>query len=535
MNCHSLQLDLLQPLFESATNAAQKGQAQYFTPVNFAKEIAVHLPESRKTVCDLTCGNGSLLTGTANESTRHLLGCDIEKLAIKNSRFATTNFQADLTLLYPLLKEIEWRCDLFALNPPWDLHWHRERLKALAQSKVPAVRAASASRDPRLSTQTIDSTIATLLIALDRCTYRGEGVLIANASTVQRLIFALDAPHRALAQHIWAQTVIDGNPCLRNPKPIHEIDHESVSPSISPRFQTSVLYFALDHNSGPQLRHQPLESISRSKREGSSVAGEWQAYEKSQKIWRAAGEEYKIRHSPDPPPWNLSLSRDGTIRVFLSVFDQERKTADGEAAQRLFNLRGKHPMQLVLQRATRRELLNELAYEVWKVDPALRSAVETAIRDYHAARAPLYPLPKTQRLGYLDEEDTIDCERNLDHPSHRRVGLFRAGRRYSLRSETVPILRYTRRRNLEGKWEDLQLTGRELAFFIRAEDNQEYCFFTDLSLAPQNLSSQFHVFDLQTLFNHFHFPEVPDVASINTARYEQYKDRLSDIEAVLAA
>jgi hypothetical protein len=31
MNCQTLQLDLLQPLFESASNAAQKGQSQYFT------------------------------------------------------------------------------------------------------------------------------------------------------------------------------------------------------------------------------------------------------------------------------------------------------------------------------------------------------------------------------------------------------------------------------------------------------------------------------------------------------------------------
>jgi hypothetical protein len=30
-------------------------------------------------------------------------------------------------------------------------------------------------------------------------------------------------------------------------------------------------------------------------------------------------------------------------------------------------------------------------------------AVERAVREYHAARAPLYPLPDIQRLGYLDE------------------------------------------------------------------------------------------------------------------------------------
>ena len=531
MNCQALQLDLIQPLFESATNAAANGSAQYLTPDQFAKEIAVPLPECRRTICDLTCGNGSLLAGTANETTRHLLGCDIEKLSIRNSPCATSTFQADLTLLFPLLKEINWRCDLFALNPPWDLHWHRERLEVLAQSEVPAVRAAFANRDARLSPESIDSTIATLLVALDRCTYRGEGLLIANASTMQRLIFAIDAPYRALAQHIWAQTIIDGNPCLPG-KRLRTSDLHALT---STQFQTAVLYFALDHNSGPHLRSQPLDTISRAQRRGAGVAGEWQAYEKAQKLWRAAGEEYLIRNSADPPPWNLSLNRDGTIRVFLSVFEQERKTADREASQRLFSLRGKHPMQLVLQRATRNELLTELAYDLWKVDPTLRTAVEAAIRDCHSQRAPLYPLPKTQRLGYLDEEDFIDCESNLKHPTRAKFRLFRAGRKYSIRSETVSILRYTRRRNLEGQWEDLQLSGRELAFFIRAEDNQEYCFFTEPLLAPADLTSQFHVFNLQTLIAHFHFPEVPDVASLNAAQYEHQHKRLSEIETLLAA
>ena len=99
----------------------------------------------------------------------------------------------DLTLLAPMLKEIQFAGDLFSLNPPWRLFWHRERLTHLLQSKCNAVQQAMAAKEDinagGCPTDCIDSTIATLAIALDLCTVYGEGFLIANDATLQRLLF----------------------------------------------------------------------------------------------------------------------------------------------------------------------------------------------------------------------------------------------------------------------------------------------------------------------------------------------------------
>ena len=40
--------EILQPFFESAANAAERGQSQYFTPYPFGRQIAGPLPAGRQ-------------------------------------------------------------------------------------------------------------------------------------------------------------------------------------------------------------------------------------------------------------------------------------------------------------------------------------------------------------------------------------------------------------------------------------------------------------------------------------------------------
>src|SRR5262245_16197296 len=236
-------------MLDSATNALDKGQAQYFTPHDLALDLSGPLPQFRPLLVDLSCGSGSLLHAAANGSTTHLLGADIhpyrnpnkintppadavsrpisqtrgdvaaiesclplplgEGLGVRGSDLTIHRITADLTLLYPLLAEVNWLADLFVLNPPWDLHWHRDRLTALAGSDCSAVRAAFPQIDPRVGREQIDSTVATMMIALDRMTYRVEAFLIANSSTAQRLLFDRNAPYHALAAHVWHRQLVN--------------------------------------------------------------------------------------------------------------------------------------------------------------------------------------------------------------------------------------------------------------------------------------------------------------------------------------
>src|ERR1051325_7934122 len=291
--------EILQPVLESATNAAQKGQAQFFTPLSLAQRLAEDLPAHRPTLCDLSCGAGHLLHGCANESTRNLLGCDVDTCRgqrVEGARQCVERITGDLTLIFPLLCEIGWHGDLFVLNPPWDLHWHRERLQALGQSEVAAVREAFAGLDPRLSATAIDSGAATLMMALDRCTWRGEGLMLWNNATLRRLVLDPGAPHAALKRHLWLVRLIDGNPCLSRPKAVAPytrklaLDQTSTSKSEN-SFQIAAVYFALDHDTGPAEIGGPRTGV-RGLRRGADVAGHWQAYTDSLRLWHAVVGEW---------------------------------------------------------------------------------------------------------------------------------------------------------------------------------------------------------------------------------------------------
>ena len=142
-------------VLDSASNAAQKGLSQFFTPPPLASRLADALPDHRPVLVDLNCGQGDLLQASARAATtKWLLGSDIHNArkvggAEARGHNALINFtQLDLTMLYPLLVELDWTADCFVLNPPWRLFWHRARLAALAESEVPAVRRAFAVIEP---------------------------------------------------------------------------------------------------------------------------------------------------------------------------------------------------------------------------------------------------------------------------------------------------------------------------------------------------------------------------------------------------
>jgi hypothetical protein len=250
---------ILQQMLESAANAADKGQSQFFTPVPFGQALAAALPKVRPTVVDLTCGAGDLLQASANGGTKLLLGADIDPCHLRSpdksnaAPIPHNKITHDLSRLYPLLREADFTTDLFALNPPWRLFWYRDRLAELAESKLPAVRdALTAAEDPYAGgcpKECIDSTVATLAIALDRCTVYGEGLLIANDATLQRLLFAPSAPHSALARHIWLHLTMPGNPMTGTENCQWQEDQQ---------FHTGAIYFARDHTTG--AKHITLDT-----------------------------------------------------------------------------------------------------------------------------------------------------------------------------------------------------------------------------------------------------------------------------------
>jgi predicted RNA methylase len=552
MTKSSITAGAAQSLFASAANAADKGQAQYFTPREWARALCQPLPRFRHTIVDLTCGSGSLLEGCRRASTEHTLGCDIDPSVLpSNPDFIA----ADVCRLLPLMDEIDWHADTFVLNPPWDLHLYREPLASLLKSDLDTVAHAMAAHDGRTSKDTIDSTVAILSLALDRCSQYGEGFLIANESTLQRLILGPDAPHRALAVHCWAHVPIAGNICT------------PVSCSSSD-FTTGVLYFARGHDTG--LQNQPclaqsLEQVGEitetlwQKRALWRKGAEARAYAYTTRVhtgWHALGEEWQRLNGRAGTPlhagWNLWLAgkTDPIIRTDLSLYDNLSQRIDKRQAEALVGLDGKRPMQLVMQRSQRAALEKAAGLNgpsPYRVQPELQAAVQQAVAEYHAIRAPLYPLSPIQRLGYLDEQDDIECSRTL----RSALGVcFGRGQRYALRSTTVAVRRLGAKVNNQGGTDAVEWDGQELAFFISDRNGVERLFMearlrsgkVRISILKEgekpgrqdeaNLETCTIDFTLQDLVENFVIPDVPDVATMNPEGYRGHLQTLDRIEAL---
>ena len=512
-------------LFGAAVNAAEKGLAQWFTPIEFGERLTVGLPNWRRTVVDLTCGQGHLIAAAANRTTEIVLGADLcplpPRLTTPYSAGLRQHFiESPMADLHALLREVGFITDLVVLNPPFGQRWPRQQLAALADSDLKRVREAFAGHD-KLGRDTIDSTAASLLVALDLLTAQGEGLLIGNEATLQRLFFAEGAPHAAILPHFWWHQVFPGNPCLP-PK--------EQPAALESGFQTGVVWFSSSHTAG--LRNRDTSARPDRRRYLGAEAREFLCAE-TEAQWNSVRDELQRRRS-QRPHFNLSLAQ-GRIRVDLTPFEEFSGKIDKEAAKQLVALQDKRPEQLVVQRA-QRDLVRRLCGlghdTPWRVEPALIEAIETATRSYERARAPLYPLSPTMRIGYLDEQDSMLCTKTLGR------GAFVAGRRYALRSGTIDTLRKDTRPNLAGELEDFEIVGQDLELVLTDEHGDERRFLPDNLKDPKVKFPGFGgktgdvvaEFTLTQLIEHFEIPDVPDVATIHPDRYSATVAQLHAIE-----
>jgi len=595
MNRTNIDPAILQEFLDSAANAHLKGQAQFFTPDAFAAQLAPALPLADATVWwDPTCGNAQWLAAMAahpgagrnagGPEKLELLGMDIQPAIDRKAEWSAHLLHrfipADLTLAYELMREIDWRLQGVALlNPPWDLHWHRSRLEGLATSDCPAVAAAWAGADPRLGPGLIDSTVATLMIALDRMRVKAEGVLIANDATLERLIFADGAPHSALATHCWARHRVPGNPMTG-----------IAGAQFDDTFHTGVVYFARDHSGGPmegQLSWPPVRDHRRGRR--GAVLRSWDTGEETLAGWRALKEECAIRFQRRPAPFHVWLTPEGRIGTGLSLFDQYSSKVDKAAAKALDRLKGRRPLQVVTNREAREHLLGVVEDSPWRVDPKLREAVRSAVIEYDSARAPLAPLTEIQRVGYIDEHTgTIPCKAlmmgarraNLGELTARRdpdpdnEGCYRVesteggrwqvmarsakeakamvlagvkqesapwfcpGNAYALHSETIQYRWRQLRPSLDGCDELIELTGSELAIHVTGEEGVKVTFLDARCLErltkeklegnPEYANAR----PLQEFVATFEIPAVPDITTLHPEAYAQNLKTLEELEAL---
>lgn len=498
----SLKFDNLGEVLGAAKNAARLGTQQFETPREMAAALMQPVTPFRGVICDLQCGHGALLEAAANKTTRQILGLDIDPTATALPRGSGLNpkpeaavIHGDVNQISPLLREVRWQADLMVLNPPFSLQWPGG-----------------------------DSTLVTWELAHEFLSPRGEGMMICNAATAQRLIAPTDE-----ARRIWLWVTVP-----------------NFFPGVDPGMEIAVLYFAADHepdageswidyrlpSRDPEAVAEALVQFSRHRKRylrGSTVQHEYDANADTVKLWKAvAGESRRRRHEMigKREGWNIRLAADGRLDVWLTPFQQFSGNVPKALATELQSLQGKFPSALVVQKPSRLALQRAVMGGIWRVEPAVLPAVEKAVSEYNAVRAPFALLNHVQRLGYLDEEDSIQCQVGTDG--------FTEGSRYPLRTETFEGRKVEARKRPGRAPEDVLVSGQELAILVTDDRGETHCFtqFLPSGETDEERPGAEHHHTLSELVTHFAIPEVPDVATLNPGLYQTYKQRLLALQRV---
>jgi hypothetical protein len=500
----SLHLDNLQETLDASPDTIRKGTQQFETPLEWAEALCVPLTQYRPTICDFNCGGGSLLKAARNSTTKNLLGIDIDPRS-RNSDFTT--IIGDLNAIYPLMGQVSTQFDMLVLNPPFSLRWP----EVVGEPDIK--RGMVMGRKPPVPGRMIDSTLATYRMAVEALTVQGEGMMICNLATAKRLI--------GDDEHIWLR-----------------LDLPNFFPGTDADMRVGVLYFLKQGRAEPLAPPEELtlntvtpESLASILKpycfrgelwSGQRVKSDWVAdintiprFDMARSEWLRLENEKKGRIE-----WNIKLTTDGTIYRYLTPFERfSSQRVPADLVDELDTLKGKNPMELVVQRNTRVALMRAVESGIWRVQPELITAVREAVREYNSVRAPFVHLNEIQRLGYLDENDSILCNRSYS--------AFVAGAYYQLSTVTFIGFKKEQRKRIDRTPEWVEVTGQELLIKIGDTMGNAHGFtqfpMTKEQMAEHGVQTN-HT--LQILVDNFLIPEVSDVSITDPEQYSAHRTAL---------
>lgn len=508
-------------LSSAAANSKQKGLQQYFTPQNWALAIGAALPPNRRTIFDPFCGNGSFVRGLANDTTRDVMGIDLDPTATLGRETAWAKTTApnarrhfavgDVLDLLPLLEETDTKFDLMALNPPFSLEF------PLAMVPEP-LRAG-------LSGKTINSTLLAVRMASRYIPIRGESVLIANANTIRNL----HTDHEDDFKTCWAI-----------------VNVPSFFPGTDPALRISLCYFSAHKRTkpfgfynltatNPEQIAEELQIIRSRCHFGICIDECFHQQTGTPSAFDHCVDEMDRRRNPSGSNANIVLDDQGRLRTWVSGYQQRSLKIPSHLIDFLRRISRSYPAELTIQPATRAALRETLDSGIWTIDPAAAAAIRAALDEFARDRAPLAPLNLIQRIGWLDENEAILCVEDFQ--------CFRAGREYKLSSQTVEWKKATLRPRYRAgvrDEEEIQTCGTDLQLTIHDGTLQHHFTYSPANLksAPAGrdaditqLGGQNH-HTLEDLAAHFHIPEVPDITAIFPEQYQANLALIDELESI---
>jgi len=132
---------------------------------------------------------------------------------------------------------------------------------------------------------------------------------------------------------------------------------------------------------------------------------------------------------------------------------------------------------------------------------------------------PLQPLAPAQRLAWLVNHSLLRCKRS------EPAGHFLKGSDYAITTETARIQFKERRARRDGITEPVTFTGHELLVRLKDEKgNWHRCL-------PNPTATHELIHDFAFLVQHFHIPDVPDIAKATPKQFAAMKRRLKMLES----
>jgi len=514
----TLDQDGLQEALDSSPDVLNKGTAQFFTPKDYARVFALPLSPVRPVIFDPHCGDHSLLSGASFEHTKTLLGTDLDRRS-QSSQVRT--IIGDLNNILPLMQQAKCYFDLLVMNPPFGLRW-------------PAPEVSLKHRRPSRVIDGVvhmDSVQASWLIALDRLSEYGEGMMIAPQPVVEKLIVPCPTYSR-----VWMHVTLP-----------------QFFPGVRDTRKMAVLYFAKKHRNGGKpckvnMPSSALQVVAQYMRRYANQRPTWLG--KTERIdvgtrhmrdtttperFLMVREEWEARKRQNRPKFNIWLGDNGYIGTHLSGFDQVSRRISKDLARALHGLRGRRPVELVLTKSDRLALLHTVREAGWKVDPKLIKAVEYSVQEYHRSRTPFTKPTLAMRVAWAEEEDRLTAANDW-------LG-FKAGETYRLTSDTFEGRKIEFRENPDLGEEEVLVSGQELMICVNDSVGQVHGF-TQYALDKDTIRAEYEDDDdtcrvlstvdefhsIRDLMLHFNMPDVPDIAEVSPDLYQHYRNKLKALE-----
>ncbi len=455
---------------------AAKGLQQHYTPIEAAELAGRVLHAHATNVVDLTAGDGALMAAWP-AGRRYGIEIDADQIACGDYHA----IHGDLQRVYPLLRLARVTFPAVVLNPPFGLDWTDQAGK------------------------TINSTALAFRYGLGLLADSGQGVLVAGRDRFRRDV--LTRPEgRGVYAVLECHGLFDGVTLACVVAFFCQPDaHEAHGPAPWQQVQRAELLETADWITAQRTercRYLPMP---------------WRPHtggvDSQAELWKTIAAEHARRRRAAQQ--RAAASHDLTItgrrvRVALGSFALIAlgQTRSLEAIRRLHG----HSVSYFAYNAREwQRVLHAQADGILTVEPKLAAAVERVITDARRQLVPNYPIKPQQRLGYLDDLDSITCL--VDDPERG----FVAGERYPLAVKS----------KVKQEFGTKLYTGRD-------GDQHERRYRHERKLLQIDIGR--HCFDeepaeIAYILEHFDVPDPGDLAALYPDDVEAMRDVLRAIQA----